>query len=45
MAFVGMRERYAESGRWDHLLEKYGLNPRAIVNAVRDVLKRKGAQS
>lgn len=38
---VGMRDRYAESGRWDELLEKYGLTSEAIVREVKGVLARK----
>jgi len=45
MSFVGMRERYAESGRWDVLLEKYGLTAAEIVKAVRQVITRKGKRS
>jgi transketolase len=42
MGFVGMKERYAESGRWDVLLEKYGLTAEAIVAEVHRLLERKG---
>jgi transketolase len=42
---VGMRDRYAESGRWDELLQKYGLTAEAIVREVKAVLARKGARS
>jgi transketolase len=43
---VGMRDRYAESGRWDELLQKYGLTAEAIVQEVKAVLARKqGARS
>ena len=38
---VGMRDGYAESGKWDELLEKYGLNAAAIVQHVKAVLARK----
>ena len=41
MGTVGMRDRYAESGRWDELLEKYGLTADAIVAEVKAVLARK----
>jgi len=41
MGAVGMRDRYAESGRWDELLEKYGLTADAIVQEVKGVLARK----
>ena len=42
MEFVGMKDRYAESGRWDLLMEKYGLTAYEIVGAVRRVVGRKG---
>ncbi|OGO49540.1 MAG: transketolase [Chloroflexi bacterium RBG_16_68_14] len=38
---VGMRDRYAESGRWEQLLEKYGLTAADIVREVKEVLARK----
>ena len=38
---VGMRDAYAESGKWDELLEKYGLTAAAIVQEVKAVLARK----
>jgi len=41
MGFVGMKDRYAESGRWDVLLEKYGLTAEAIVTEARRLLERK----
>ena len=37
-------DRYAESGKPEQLLEKYGLTPRDVEAAVRRVLKRKGAR-
>ena len=37
MAFVNVGDTYAESGDADGLLEKYGLTPAAIVQAVRSV--------
>jgi transketolase len=40
MGFVGMT-RYAESGKWDELLEKYDLTPAAIVREVEKVVARK----
>jgi transketolase len=40
MEFVGLRG-YAESGRWDELMRKYGLTPQAIIEAARRVLARK----
>jgi transketolase len=42
MEFVGIRDRYAESGQPQELLEKYGLSPRYIIEAVGKVLERKG---
>ena len=45
MAFVGMQDRYAESGRWDKLLEKYGLTAKAIAREARTLLKRKGKRA
>ena len=41
MGFVGMKDRYAESGAPDQLLEKYGLTAADIAREVRTVLKRK----
>lgn len=41
MAFVGLRNRYAESGKAQELLEKYGLMPIDVVNAARQALNRK----
>jgi transketolase len=45
MGFVGMKDRYAESGRWDELLEKYGLTAEAIAAEARRLLERKGRGS
>ena len=46
MGAVGMRNQYAESGRWDELLEKYHLTAEEIVRQVKEVLARKqGARS
>ncbi len=42
MGFVGMKDSYAESGRWDELLDKYGLTAEAIVTEARRLLERKG---
>ena len=39
--FVGIRDRYAESGDADQLLEKYGLTAQDIVKAVQSVVARK----
>src|SRR5207249_1404933 len=41
MEFVGIRNTYADSGTPDQLMEKYGLTPPHIANAVRAVLRRK----
>lgn len=41
MAFVGLRNTYAESGTGDELLEKYNLTPQAITRAVEQVLALK----
>ncbi|HXH22075.1 MAG TPA: transketolase C-terminal domain-containing protein [Dehalococcoidia bacterium] len=41
MGFVGMKDRYAESGRWDELLQKYDLTPDAIVRECEAVVRRK----
>lgn len=41
MGAVGMRDRYAESGRWDELLQRYGLTAEEIVREVKAVLTRK----
>ncbi len=41
MAFVGMQDEYATSGRWDELLEHYGLTPAEIADAARGVIGRK----
>jgi len=42
MAFVGMQDQYATSGRWDQLLKHFGLTPEKIAEAARGVLARKG---
>jgi transketolase len=42
---VGMQDCYAESGRWDELLEKYGLSAVAIAREVKGVLARKPGAS
>jgi transketolase len=44
MGFVGVQDRYAESGRWDELLEKYGLTAEAIAQEARRLLVRRGAK-
>jgi transketolase len=45
MGGVGMRDCYAESGRWDLLLERYGLTTGAIVREVIGVLERKAGHA
>ncbi len=42
MGYVGMKDRYAESGKWDELLQKYELTPAAIVREAEAVVARKG---
>jgi transketolase C-terminal domain/subunit len=41
MAFIGMQDQYAVSGRWDQLLEHYGLSAEKIAEAARSVIARK----
>ncbi len=41
MEFVGMQDAFGESGSSAQLLEKYGMNPKDIINAVKKVLRRK----
>ena len=41
MEFIGIRDTYAESGKPEELLDKYGLVARDVVAAVRRVLGRK----
>jgi transketolase len=41
MAFVGIHDRYAESGKSDQLLEKYGLTAEHIRLAAEKVIKQK----
>jgi len=43
MGGVGMKDRYAESGKWDEVLEKYGLTAEGIVKEVKAVLARKSS--
>jgi len=43
MAFVGMDDRYGTSGRWDQLLEHFGLTPQRIAEAAKETLARKSA--
>ncbi len=39
--FVGIHDRYAESGKPQELLEKYGLLPRHIASAAKEAIQRK----
>lgn len=39
--FVGVRDRYGESGRWDEVLEIMGLTVDGVVEAARHVVARK----
>ena len=41
MEFVGIQNTYAESGKPEELLEKYGLVAHNIVDAVKKVIARK----
>src|SRR6185312_17212101 len=42
MEFVGVNDTYGGSGEPDELMEYFGLTSKAIVEAIRKVLKRKG---
>jgi transketolase len=41
MERVGIQDTFAESGTYDAILEKYGLEVFHIVDAVKKVIKRK----
>jgi transketolase len=41
MAFIGMQDQYGVSGRWDQLMEHYGLTGQKIAEAARSVVARK----
>lgn len=41
MEFVGLRDTFAESGKPQELIEKYGLGKEAIITAVKKVISRK----
>ncbi len=41
MERVGVRDTFTESGPYNQLLEKYGLDAQAVATAIRKVLKRK----
>ncbi len=42
MKIVGVNDEFGESGPWDELLEKWNLNDKEIIKAVKEVLKMKG---
>ena len=42
MGFVGVQDVFGESGEAEELLRKYGLTAEKIVDAARDVMKRRG---
>ena len=42
MKRIGVQDRFAESGPYLALLDKYGLSAPHIGNAVREVVARKG---
>jgi transketolase len=39
---IGMPDRFGESGQPEELLEKFGMDTKAIIQAIRKVIKRKG---
>ena len=41
MGFIGIHDEYAESGKPEELLEKYGLMPADIVRTAKEVMARK----
>ena len=41
MEFIGMRDTFGESGEPAQLLEKYGMDVKSIIGAVKKVLRRK----
>ncbi len=41
MEFVGVHDRFGESGKWEELLEHFGLTSNAIADAVRKAISRK----
>ena len=42
MGFVGVQDVFGESGEAEELLRKYGLTAEKVVDAARDVMKRRG---
>src|SRR5688572_1727514 len=45
IAMVGVQDVFGESGEAEELLEKYGLTAQKIVEAVHDVMKRRGRRT
>lgn len=43
MEFIGIDNCYAESGKPEQLLDKYGLMPRHVIGAVKKAMKRAGS--
>jgi transketolase len=43
MEQVGVQDRFGMSGKWQEVIERYGLTPDGIVQAVRRVLARKSS--
>ncbi|MBU0580687.1 MAG: transketolase family protein, partial [Candidatus Margulisbacteria bacterium] len=41
MRFVGVKGKFGESGKPEELLEKYGLTARDVVEAAKDILKKR----
>lgn len=41
MEFVGVHDRFGESGKWDELLERFGFTPENIADSVRRAIARK----
>ncbi len=45
MRFIGIQDRFGESGTPEELIVEFNLDSRDIIKAVEEVLKRKGAKS
>jgi transketolase len=45
MEFVGVRDRFGESGNADELMRFFGLSAEAIVDAARAAMRRKAGQN
>jgi transketolase len=41
MAFIGLQDTFAESGKPYELLQKYHMDEKAIAEAVKKIIKRK----